>query len=143
MIRSCPTCGAKNRVPASHLSDTGRCGKCKGALPPVDVPIDIQDASEFRELVAQSAVPVLVDFWAAWCAPCQAAAPHVKKVAHDLRGKAIVAKVDTDKNQQVAGELGVRGIPNFVVFKGGKAVKQQAGLVDAATLTGWLRDAGA
>lgn len=143
MIRACPVCGTKNRVPAARLSDTGKCGKCKHALPPVDEPIDIHDAKEFRELVDNSSVPVLVDFWATWCAPCQAAAPHVKQVAHDMRGKALVAKVDTDKNQQVAGELGVRGIPNFVVFKGGKAVKQQAGLVDSATLAGWLREAGA
>lgn len=143
MLRTCPACATKNRIPAAHLSDTGKCGKCKGALAPVDEPIDIDSAHDFHDLVAHSTVPVLVDFWATWCSPCIAAAPHVKKVAHEMRGRAIVVKVDTDRNQQVAGELGVRGIPNFVVFKAGKPVKQQAGLVDSATLLAWLREAGA
>lgn len=138
MIRNCPSCGKGNRVPAKHLASTGKCGACKAALPPIDAPLDVNDAATFDAIVQESQVPVLVDFWAAWCAPCQAAAPHVKKVAHDMAGRAVVVKVDTDRNGDIAARYDVRGIPNFVVLKAGAVVQQQAGMVDAATMSRWL-----
>jgi thioredoxin 2 len=66
MIRSCPSCGANNRVPEKHLAHAGKCGACKQALPPVDAPLDVNDVSTFDALVRDSPVPVLIDFWAAW-----------------------------------------------------------------------------
>ncbi len=132
MLRPCPTCGKTNRVSAAHLADVGKCGACKSALPPLDVPLDVDDA-DFAEL-ASAKVPVLVDFWAEWCGPCRMAAPHVKQAAKDRAGKAIVVKVDTEKHPQLAARYGVRGIPNFVVMKRGAVVQQQAGLVDARAL---------
>ncbi len=142
MIRPCPACGASNRVPAARLADHGTCGKCKARLPALDVPLDVGGA-DFDEIVRDAKVPVLVDFWAGWCAPCRMAAPHVKAVAHELSGRALVLKVDTEAHPEVAARFGVRGIPSFLVLKGGRAVSQQAGLVDAATMAGWLRAAGA
>jgi thioredoxin 2 len=142
MIRACPSCGTKNRVPAAHLSDQGTCGRCQGALPALEAPLDV-DAAGFDEITRDAKVPVLVDFWAGWCAPCRAAAPHVKAAAHELKGRALVLKVDTEEHPELAARFGVRGIPNFVVIKGGQPVRQQAGLVDAATMVGWLRAAGA
>jgi thioredoxin 2 len=136
MLRPCPSCGKTNRIPAAHLADTGRCGACKGALPPLDVPLDVDDA-QFTELM-QAKVPVLVDFWAEWCGPCRMAAPHVKQAAKDRAGRAVVVKVDTEKNPQLAARYGVRGIPNFVVLKGGAVVQQQAGLVDARALAAMI-----
>ncbi len=85
------------------------------------------DAALFDDIVQGSRVPVLVDFWAEWCGPCHAAAPEVARTAKDMAGKALVLKVDTDKNQQLAARFNVRGIPNFAVFSAGKLVKQQAG----------------
>jgi thioredoxin 2 len=140
MIRACPSCGTKNRIPAAHLAHDGKCGKCKAALPPVDEPIEA-DAALFDEIVKDAKVPVLVDFWATWCPPCRAAAPHVKSVAHEMKGRALVLKVDTDRNPSVAAKFGVRGIPNFVVLRAGQAVHQSAGLVDAATMASWLKSA--
>jgi thioredoxin 2 len=143
MIRACSSCGAANRVPARHLADRGTCGKCKAALPPVDGPIDVDGAAGFDEIVKEARVPILVDFWAAWCGPCRAVAPHVKQVAHDMAGRALVVKVDTDKHGAVAARFGVRGIPNFVVIKNGSVVAQNAGAVDVSALRGWLESAGA
>jgi len=140
MIRTCHHCGQKNRIPARHLADIGRCGKCKSPLPPVAAPIAV-DAAEFDEIVQQSQVPVLVDFWADWCGPCRMAAPYVAEVASAMAGEAVVLKVDTEANPQLSARYQVRGIPNFIVFRNGRVVAQQAGVVPAEQMMQWIRAA--
>ena len=88
----------------------------------------------FKELISQD-TPVLVDFYADWCGPCQSMAPVLKEVAGELKGKVKIIKIDVDKNQSVAQKFGVRGIPHFVLFKSGKVVTQKSGMMTKIDLT--------
>jgi thioredoxin 2 len=141
MIRRCGACGQDNRVPARHLSHTGRCGACRAPLEPLSEPLEV-DEKTFDEIVSQAPVPVLVDFWAPWCGPCRMVAPEVKKAAVRLKGGAIVLKVNTDQNPALSARYSVQSIPNFSVFSGGRRVAERSGAMgheQLVALAGGLR----
>jgi thioredoxin 2 len=137
ILRTCPPCGASNRVPIEHLADTGRCGSCKRALPPLGSPFEA-NAGDFNAIVNGARVPVLVDFWAAWCGPCKMAAPEVAALARDVAGRAVVLKVDTDANAMIAERFGIQSIPTFIVFRGGQPVFRRSGLALRSEMRGWI-----
>ena len=143
MNRTCTSCGSINRIPAAHLHQTGRCGRCKTALPLASAPIDVPDVAAFDDIVAHARVPILVDVWAAWCGPCRMVAPEVARVANDRAGQTIVLKVNTEELPELARRYRVQGIPNFAVFRDGRLVHQQAGAMRAPDLARLVESARA
>ena len=103
-------------------------------------PIDVSDAT-FEEEVLKSDSPVLVDFWAAWCAPCKMIAPIVDQLAREFAGTVKFAKLDVDNNPKVATDFGVRGIPTLLIFKGGQPVDQVVGVVPKSVLKRRIEEA--
>ncbi len=134
MIVECPSCGAQNRVPPSRAQDRARCGSCKVQLAPFARAVPIRSAADFDELVRTAKVPVLVDFWAAWCGPCRTVAPELEKLASDRAGRLVVAKVDTEALPEVAGRYGIRSIPTMIVVRGGAEARRSSGAMPAAAI---------
>lgn len=136
----CPACKAVNRVPWERLGQRGKCGGCKEPLPSLTGPFEA-GPKELDAVVKGSKVPVLVDFWAPWCAPCRAAAPQVAKAAKELGKNAVVLKVNTEEHPQIADRFGIRGIPHFMVFKRGEVAYEKSGLVNASQLVSYVERA--
>ena len=139
IIQSCPACGTANRIAYAKIAQQGRCGTCKADLPRITEPVEISALEAFAALVSQSPLPVVIDFWASWCGPCQIMAPEFAKAAAQTAGEAVFVKVNTDEQQQIAGQFRVQGIPAFVLIKNGKLAAQTSGFQAAARLLAWVR----
>jgi thioredoxin 2 len=133
----CPHCAATNRVPRARLVDRPACGKCKGRLFEAHPP-ELTGAS-FARHVESSDLPVVVDFWAPWCGPCRAMAPHFERAARELEPNVRLAKLNTEEEQEIAARYGIRSIPTLVAFKGGREVARQSGAMDSGSLVRWVR----
>ena len=133
----CPRCDAVNRVPPERLAENAKCGKCRAPLF-VGAPLAL-DEGRFAKHLGRGDLPLVVDFWAPWCAPCRAMAPAFEAVARRIEPQARLIKVNTEEAQALAGRYGIRSIPTLVVFRGGREVARTSGAMDAAALENWIR----
>jgi thioredoxin 2 len=135
----CQFCDTWNRIDAMRAADRPKCGKC-GTPMLLDRPVKLDDET-FERTVAESEVPVVVDFYADWCGPCKMMAPFVDELAAQYTGRALVAKLDTDRAQRSTAPFGIRGIPTTIVFKGGREFARKAGAIPKSGLEELLKGA--
>jgi thioredoxin 2 len=133
----CPHCDAVNRVASARLSESPKCGKCHQPLFTAH-PVELT-SQNFRQQISRNDIPVLVDFWAPWCGPCKMMAPAFHEAARQLEPRVRLAKLNTEDEQGIAGQFGIRSIPTLALFRDGREVARQAGAMGAADIVRWVR----
>jgi len=131
----CPVCSSVNRIPAIRLSDKPKCGKCHQPLFSA-LPVDLT-ASNFQQHIKRNDIPVLIDFWAPWCGPCKSMAPAFKQAATQLEPKIRLAKLNTETEQAIAAQYGIRSIPTLMLFHKTKELARQSGAMDTQAIIRW------
>jgi len=132
----CPQCRRTNRIPEDRIRDTPQCGACKSPLldgRPLEADRDALSAH-----VERNDLPVVVDFWAPWCGPCQAMAPAFSEAARKHATRFRFVKVNTEAEPALASRYGIRGIPTLIVFRGGREIGRASGAMDARQLEAWV-----
>ncbi len=133
----CPLCSAVNRVPTEKLILKPRCGSCHENLfghPPQEL-----SAGNFQKVTTRNEIPVVVDFWAPWCGPCLSMAPAFADAAKQLEPKVRFAKLNTEQEPSIGGELSIKGIPSLVIFSGGKEIARQSGAMPQSEIVRWIQ----
>jgi thioredoxin 2 len=133
----CAHCNAVNRVTYKRLAEHPGCGKCHQPLFTAH-PIELSSRN-FRQQITRNDIPVLVDFWAPWCGPCQMMAPAFTEAARQLEPNVRLAKLNTEDEQAIAGEFSIRSIPTLALFKNGREVARQAGAMGTSDIVRWVQ----
>jgi thioredoxin 2 len=141
LLVSCPGCGKINRIAWQRQLEQGRCAHCKQVLGRPLAPLAVSSASQFSAMISLSSLPVLVDFWAAWCGPCRSLAPELESLAASCAGEFLVAKVDTEALPELARQYSIRSIPSLLLFSGGREVSRTAGAQSAGALRSFVHQA--
>jgi len=133
----CPHCKSINNIPLKESYKKANCGKCKASL--LDTkPIEL-NGSNFDEVIVNSDIPVVVDFWAPWCGPCKMFAPTFNEVARSLPLKAQFLKVNTDVAPNTSNLARIRSIPTIVIYKNGNEIDRVSGALSAPQFLGWVK----
>ena len=141
VVIACANCGRKNRIPYRRLGEPGQCGECQNPLPPPSAPLDIDTEARFAQVISQSALPVVVDYWAPWCGPCRMVAPELAKVAAANAGRWLVVKVNTEALPGLGQRYQIQSIPTMAVFVGGQEAARTAGARPVPAIEAFVREA--
>jgi thioredoxin 2 len=143
VVVTCASCGRTNRLLYRALDRQTRCGHCKSPLAAPAAPVEVSGTTAFEAAVAESALPLVVDFWAPWCGPCRMVAPELEKLARANAGRWLVLKVNTDEQQDLASRYRIRSIPTLAVIDGGREAGRLAGARPASEIEQFVRDSTA
>ncbi len=139
MLIPCPHCNGLNRIPNERLGDQPKCGRCKQQVL-LRAPFNLTQGDYVSQIKGD--LPLLVDVWAEWCGPCKSFAPIFEQAASELAGRCRLAKLDSEANPQLSGQLGIRSIPSLILFRNGQEVARQSGAFPLQQLLAWLKSQG-